>query len=204
MFEGLPSPLLSVTLIVGGYLLGSISTAIVTCRLMGLPDPRVSGSGNPGATNVLRVGGKRAAAITLFGDMLKGLIPVLIAQLLGASMPVVAATGLAAFLGHLYPVFFAFQGGKGVATLLGVLLGLHWLAGLATIVTWLAVAAIWRISSLSALVAAALSPIYVWQTTGSTLAAAVVLLMAAILYWRHRENIRRIAAGTEGRIGTDR
>lgn len=204
MLQDIPSPLLSVALVIGAYLLGSISTAIVTCHLMGLPDPRMSGSGNPGATNVLRVGGKRAAGITLFGDMLKGLIPVAIAHLLGASLPAVAATGLAAFLGHLYPVYFGFQGGKGVATLLGVLLGLNWLAGLATIVTWLAMAAIWRISSLSALVAAALSPVYVWRTTGSSFAAAVVLLMAALLYWRHRENIRRIAAGTEGRIGTDR
>jgi glycerol-3-phosphate acyltransferase PlsY len=204
MPEALPATLLEVSLVIGAYLLGSVSTAIVTCRLMGLPDPRSSGSGNPGATNVLRVGGRRAAAITLLGDVLKGLIPVLAAQLLGVSITVVAATGLAAFLGHLYPVYFGFKGGKGVATLLGVLLGLSWLAGLATILTWLATAAIWRISSLSALVAAALAPIYVWRGTGSGLAALVVLIMAAILYWRHRENIRRIAAGTEGRIGTGR
>jgi glycerol-3-phosphate acyltransferase PlsY len=124
-------------LIMTAYLLGSISSAIIVCQLMGLPDPRSLGSGNPGATNVMRIGGKKAAAITLFGDTLKGLIPVLIGQLLDVPLLILACIGLAAFLGHLYPVFFRFQGGKGVATLLGVLLGINWMLGLAAIGTWL-------------------------------------------------------------------
>ena len=123
-----------------GYLLGSVSTAIITCKLMGLADPRTVGSNNPGATNVLREGGKKAAAITLFGDMLKGLVPVLIAVVLDMPDEVIAATGVAAFLGHLYPVFYGFKGGKGVATILGVLLGIHWQLGLGTILIWLAMA----------------------------------------------------------------
>jgi glycerol-3-phosphate acyltransferase PlsY len=204
MSHGVSSLLLPAVLISSGYLLGSISTATITCRLMGLPDPRTSGSRNPGATNVLRVGGRKAAAITLAGDMLKGLLPVLAAQLLGAATVVVAATGVAAFLGHIYPVFFGFQGGKGVATFLGVLLGLQPLAGLATILTWLAAAAVWRISSLSALIAAAGAPLYVYWTTGSALAGAMTVIMTVVLYWRHRENIRRIADGTEGRLGAGR
>jgi glycerol-3-phosphate acyltransferase PlsY len=200
MSHGLSSLLLPAVLIVSGYLLGSISTAIITCRLMGLPDPRSSGSGNPGATNVLRMGGRKAAAITLAGDMLKGLLPVLAGQLLGAPTLVVAATGLAAFLGHVYPVFFGFRGGKGVATFLGVLLGVQPLAGLATILTWLAAAAVWRISSLSALIAAAGAPLYVYWATGSAPAGMMTAVMTVLLYWRHRENIRRIADGTEGRL----
>ena len=122
--------IIDILLVLGGYLFGSISTAILTCHLMGLPDPRSEGSGNPGATNVLRLGGKKAAFLTLSGDMLKGLVPVLIAQALHASPLIQSATALAAFLGHLYPVFFGFRGGKGVATALGVAFGLYWLAGL--------------------------------------------------------------------------
>lgn len=200
MSHDLSSLLMPALLIVSGYLLGSISTAIITCRLMGLPDPRNSGSRNPGATNVLRVGGKKAAAITLAGDFLKGLLPVLAAQLLAAPTVIIAATGLAAFLGHIYPIFFGFQGGKGVATFLGVLVGLQPLAGLATILTWLAAAAVWRISSLSALIAAAAAPLYVYWSTGSVRAGAMTAVMTVLLYWRHRENIRRIADGTEGRL----
>ncbi len=122
---------MNLLLIAAGYLLGSLSSAIIICRLLGLPDPRGQGSGNPGATNVLRIGGKKAAAATLIGDMLKGLIPVLIAKLLGASLAIQALVAIAAFLGHLYPLFFGFKGGKGVATALGVLLGIHWPVDLA-------------------------------------------------------------------------
>ena len=193
--------LLNTLLIVAAYLLGSISTAIITCRLMGLPDPRGVGSGNPGATNVLREGGKKAAIITLLGDTLKGLAPVLIGHALGAADPVVAAIGLAAFIGHLYPVFFGFKGGKGVATALGVLLGFHWGVGLAVLGTWLVMAAISRISSLSALVASLLAPLYVWLITGSpgiTLAATVMMML---VFWRHRSNIRNLLDGSESRIG---
>lgn len=185
-----------------GYLLGSVSTAIITCRLMGLPDPRSEGSRNPGATNVLRLGGKKAAAITLFGDMLKGLLPVLIALSLGMSDAVIAACGLSAFLGHLYPLYYGFQGGKGVATLLGVLLGMHWLLGLGTIGVWLAMAFTFRYSSLSALVAATASPMLAWFITHSPVISASIALMAVLLIWRHRSNIRNLLAGREDKIGS--
>lgn len=188
-------------LVLAAYLLGSISTAILVCRLAGLPDPRSQGSGNPGATNVLRTGRKGAAIITLLGDLLKGLIPVLIAMALALDPAWVAATGLAAFLGHLYPVYHRFQGGKGVATALGVLLGMHPLAGLATLATWLIAAAAGRISSLSALVAAALTPLYLYLITGETWFVLAGLAMAALIYWRHRSNIRKLLAGEEPRIG---
>ncbi|HEY5789789.1 MAG TPA: glycerol-3-phosphate 1-O-acyltransferase PlsY, partial [Gammaproteobacteria bacterium] len=146
------------------YLLGSLSSAVIVCRLAGLPDPRSGGSGNPGATNVLRLGGKRLAAVTLLGDLLKGLLPVLAARLLGVEPALLGVIALAAFLGHLYPLFFGFRGGKGVATALGVLLGLDWVVGLATLLTWLAVALLSRYSSLSSLVATALAPAWVgWR-----------------------------------------
>jgi len=142
---------MNVLWIVGAYLMGSIASAVVVARLMGLPDPRTQGSGNPGATNVLRLGGKKAAALTLLGDVLKGVIPVLAARLAGLPETGVALVALAAFLGHLYPVFFGFKGGKGVATAFGVLVAGAPLLGLAILVTWLAVAFASRISSLSAL-----------------------------------------------------
>ncbi len=185
-----------------GYLLGSVSTAIITCKLMGLADPRTVGSNNPGATNVLRAGGKKAAAITLFGDMLKGLIPVLIAVILAMPDEVIAVTGIAAFLGHLYPVYYGFKGGKGVATILGVLLGIHWQLGLGTIFIWLAMAFTFRYSSLSALVAATGSPILSWFITGSQIITASVAVMAAILIWRHRSNISNLLSGKEDKIGS--
>ncbi len=184
-------------LIAGAYLFGSISTAIIVCNLMGLPDPRSQGSGNPGATNVLRVGGKKPAAITLAGDSLKGLIPVLLARSLDAPDLTLALTGLAAFLGHLYPVFFSFRGGKGVATMFGVLFGLHWAVGLATVGSWLFVAKVLKISSLSALVASLLAPLYIWLIMPSREFIIVTALMTALLYWRHRSNIRRLLSGEE-------
>lgn len=184
-----------------GYLFGSVSAAIIVCRLMGLPDPRTEGSGNPGATNVLRVGGKKAAAVTLLGDLLKGTIPLLIARAITDEPATLALVGTAAFFGHLYPVFFAFQGGKGVATGLGVLLGWHWAAFLLTALTWLVVARLGKISSLAALAAFLLAPVYIWLLTGApalTIAAAVITLST---FWRHRSNIGKILAGTESRIG---
>jgi glycerol-3-phosphate acyltransferase PlsY len=184
-----------------GYLFGSVSAAIIVCRLMGLPDPRTEGSGNPGATNVLRVGGKKAAAVTLVGDLLKGTIPLLIARAITDEPLTLALVGTAAFFGHLYPVFFAFQGGKGVATGLGVLLGWHWAAFLLTALTWLVVARLGKISSLAALTAFLLAPVYIWLLTGAatlTIAAAVITLST---FWRHRSNIGKILAGTESRIG---
>lgn len=183
-----------------GYLLGSVSTAIITCKLMGLPDPRTDGSKNPGATNVLRLGGKKAAAITLTGDMFKGFIPALIAVLMSMPNEVIAAAGAAAFLGHLFPVFYGFKGGKGVATLLGVMLGTHWLVGLAVVATWLVMAFVFKISSLSALVAALLAPVYVWYITGSDILTITTACMTVLLYWRHRSNIAKLLSGEEGKI----
>lgn len=185
-----------------GYLLGSVSAAIITCKIMALPDPRTVGSNNPGATNVLRAGGKKAAIITLLGDMLKGLIPVLIVVLLDMPAEVIACTGLAAFLGHLYPVYYGFKGGKGVATILGVLLGTNWLLGLGTIGIWLFMALTLRYSSLSALVAASGSPVLAWFITQSQVITATVAVMAALLIWRHRINIKKLLAGQEDKIGS--
>ncbi len=191
-------------LVVGSaYLMGSLSAAIVVCKLLQLPDPRTEGSKNPGTTNVLRLGGKKAALLTLIGDMLKGLVPVAIAVAMNLSETTIALTLLATFLGHLYPLFFGFKGGKGVATALGGLIGLHWSIGLATIATWLTMAVLFRYSSLSALTAILLAPLYVWQlfpTTGSITLTAAMLLITIMLYWRHRSNIRNLLAGDEDRM----
>ena len=196
--------MLTTLFVVLGYLAGSISTAIIVCRAMGLPDPRSEGSRNPGATNVLRFGGKKAAAITLAGDFLKGVLPVLLARGVGVDDTGLALTGLAAFLGHLYPVFFGFEGGKGVATAFGVILGLSWLTALAALATWLIMAFTVRISSLSALTAATLAPLYAWLFGLPLIYSAAILFMAILLIWRHRSNIRDLLAGTEDKIGTDR
>ena len=187
-------------LVLAGYLFGSISTAIVVCRLMGLPDPRSQGSRNPGTTNVLRIGGKKAAILTLAGDMLKGLVPVLIARALGAGPEIQAATGLAGFLGHLYPVFFGFQGGKGVATALGVFFGLHWLTGLVVTGIWIAMALLFRISSLSALTAMLLAPLLFWYLQPEMSFVYATIVISVMLFWRHRTNIRDLLSGKEGRI----
>lgn len=191
---------MNLLLITAGYLLGSLSSAIIVCRLLGLPDPRGEGSGNPGATNVLRIGGKKAAAIALIGDMLKGLIPVLIAKLLGADLTIQAAVAVAAFLGHLYPLFFGFRGGKGVATAIGVLLGLHWPVGLLTIATWLVIAKVFKISSLAALLAILVTPLYIWWLIPNKSLMIAMLFMGTLLFWRHRSNIKGLLAGSEGKI----
>jgi glycerol-3-phosphate acyltransferase PlsY len=189
-------------LVLAAYLLGSVSSAIIVCRLMGLPDPRTQGSNNPGATNVLRIGGKKAAAITLAGDGLKGLIPLLGAHALQLETPGLAAIGLAAFLGHLYPVFFGFQGGKGVATALGVQWGLYWPLGLSVAAIWLFMAKVVRISSLSALVSMGLAPFLLWWLWDDPWLVGMQVLISLILFWRHKSNIRNLLAGAEGRIGT--
>jgi acyl phosphate:glycerol-3-phosphate acyltransferase len=191
----------SVLLVIAAYLLGSVSSAIIVCRLMGLPDPRSEGSGNPGATNVLRIGGKKAAAITLIGDSLKGVIPMLAAHLMGAGPDLLAAVALAAFLGHLYPVFFGFRGGKGVATALGVQLGLYWPIGLGVAAIWLFMAKVVRISSLSALVSMILAPVLVWVFWPERVLIGAQLVITGILIWRHRSNIRNLLTGSEERIG---
>lgn len=190
--------------VVAAYLVGSISSAVLVCKLMGKDDPRDAGSGNPGTTNVLRLHGKKAAAVTLLGDGLKGFLPVLLLKLAGAEELLIALAGVAAFLGHLFPLFFGFRGGKGVATLLGVLFAMHWLLGLGFALTWLLVALLFRYSSLAALSAALLAPLYTaWLFPDLTFAVAVAV-MAVLLFWRHQANIRNLLAGTESRIGGKR
>ena len=186
---------------IAAYLIGSISTAIIVCKIMGLPDPREGGSGNPGATNVLRIGGdkgKKAAAITLVGDMLKGLIPVLIAHWMQLEAKLIVLVGFMAFIGHLYPVFFGFKGGKGVATMLGVMFGLSLPIGLAVGATWLFVAKVLKISSLSALIATGLAPVYIYFLSGEFSWVFYTAIMTAFLFLRHRANIQRLMSGEEG------
>ncbi len=183
------------------YFMGSISSAVVVSKLMGLQDPRSVGSGNPGATNMLRVGGKKAAAITLLGDILKGVIPVVIARVFTTDPLVLALVAFMAFLGHLFPLFFGFHGGKGVATAFGAFVALSPWVGLALVITWSVIAAMFRYSSLSAVTAALLAPAYVWLLLPARPYFYVALTMAALLLWRHRSNIRNLLAGTEGKIG---
>ncbi|MEK8089919.1 glycerol-3-phosphate 1-O-acyltransferase PlsY [Thermithiobacillus plumbiphilus] len=188
-------------LILAAYLIGSITTAVLVARALGLPDPRSQGSGNPGATNVLRLGGRKAAVLTLLGDMFKGILPVLLARGLGADDGTLAAVALAAFLGHLFPVFFGFRGGKGVATGLGIYLALSLLLGLALALVWLAMARLFRISSLAALSAAVAAPLLTWWLLPGRPFLLLSLILAVLLLWRHKDNIQRILAGTEKRIG---
>lgn len=184
-----------------GYLLGSVSSAILVCRVLGKADPRTTGSGNPGATNVLRAHGRGPAAATLAGDVAKGLVPVAIAHALGLSPLVVALTGLGAFLGHLFPIFFDFRGGKGVATYIGVLFGMSPWLGLTFCAAWLATAAVTRYSSLAALVATVVTPIAALAAGMASPIVLVLNVMAVAIFERHRENIARLRAGTESRIG---
>ena len=187
------------------YLVGSLSFAVIISRLMGLNDPRTYGSGNPGATNVLRSGNKLAAILTLAFDALKGYVPVLLVAIYGPAYGLgegtAALVGLAAFLGHLWPVFFRFQGGKGVATAAGVLLGLNPWLGLATLLTWAIIAAFFRYSSLAAIVSAAFAPFYQLLIWGVEPALMCIVPMSLLLIWRHEGNIRKLLAGTESKIG---
>jgi glycerol-3-phosphate acyltransferase PlsY len=182
------------------YLMGSISSAILIARTFGLVDPRTVGSGNPGATNILRQGNKTAAAATLFGDLAKGTLPVVIARLISDDAVTLSLVGLAAFLGHLYPVFFGFRGGKGVATALGVYFGLNPLMGLALVLTWLLSATAFRYSSLAAILTAAASPLYAWYLLPGIPYLIMSFLIALLLLWRHRSNISRLISGREDRI----
>jgi glycerol-3-phosphate acyltransferase PlsY len=185
------------------YLLGSISFGVLASRLFHLPDPRSYGSKNPGATNVLRSGKQGAALFTLVGDVGKGWAAVALARYLGSGVDVdaTALTGLAVFLGHLFPIFLGFKGGKGVATALGVLLGFDPWLGLLSAAIWITVAVVWRISSLAALAAAALAPIYALFFLGLDQRTAVVFIMSLLLIWRHKSNIESLLSGTEPRIG---
>ncbi len=184
-----------------GYLLGSVSFAIVVSRLMALPDPRSYGSKNPGATNVLRSGSKPAAVLTLLGDGAKGWLAAWLAWRLTGDATVAAVAGFAAFVGHLWPVFHRFAGGKGVATAAGALLGLDWRVGVGTIATWLIIAFFLRYSSLAALVAALFAPLATFVLLGAGVPLIAVLAMAALLVWRHKLNIARLLAGEEPRLG---
>jgi len=195
MLETLALPMM---VIVGAYLIGSLSSAIILCKLAGLPDPRSQGSGNPGATNVLRFGGKKLAATVLILDVVKGILPVVIAILLGLDETWLAATALAAFLGHLYPVFFQFKGGKGVATALGGFLALSPLLAGSILLSWLIVFKLSRISSLSAIIAASLGPVYSIWLIDSVNARWIILIIAMMLVARHHGNIKRLLSGEEG------
>jgi len=201
------NPSLATLLVVAGaYLLGSVSFAVVVSKLFGLPDPHSYGSGNPGATNVLRTGNRSAAALTLIGDGLKGWIAVWLAQKLGASWGdaslATAGAALAVFIGHLFPVFHRFSGGKGVATAAGVAFALSWQLGVALLVVWAVLAAAFRISSLAALGAAIAAPLLGLYFIGNWPEAWVLFPITALLFWRHRENIRKLLAGTERKIGS--
>ena len=187
--------------VLAAYLMGSISSAIVVSRALGLQDPRKVGSGNPGATNVLRYSGKKAAIITLAGDILKGAIPVLAARAYGVEPIVLAWVMLAAFLGHVFPIFHGFRGGKGVATAFGALSALNGWVGLALVIIWLLTALAFRYSSLAGLVAALAAPLLVGWFQGGTFFIVIALVMTVLLVWRHRSNIRNLLAGTEDKIG---
>ena len=194
MLETYALPLM---MVIGAYLIGSLSSAIILCKLAGLPDPRSQGSGNPGATNVLRFGGKKLAATVLLLDVIKGIIPVVIGLLMGLDTNWLVATAFAAFLGHLYPLFFQFKGGKGVATAIGGLLAISPLLAGSILLTWMVVFAMSRISSLSAIVAAALTPVYSVWFIDSIPARWTILIMAIMLLLRHHTNIRRLLMGKE-------
>ena len=188
---------IEIVTIISAYFIGSISSAIIVCKLMGFDDPRKEGSGNPGATNVNRLYGNKPAAITLAGDSLKGFLPVLFVSLMSFSPVAIFLVGFAAFIGHLYPVFFGFKGGKGVATMMGVMVGLSLPIGLAVIGTWLFVAKVLKVSSASALVATALAPIYIYFLSGEMSWVYLTVLMTIMLFWRHKSNIQKLINGSE-------
>lgn len=198
MTESAFTPLFS---IVAAYLLGSVSFGILISSAFGLPDPRTVGSGNPGATNVLRSGKKAAAILTLLGDAAKGWLAVSLALHYGLAGWIVCAVALAVFLGHLYPVYYGFKGGKGVATALGVLLAISLWLGLCVLLTWLLVFALWRYSSLAALAAAGLAPVYALLLLQYRGYAAMAAVLAIFMFWRHRNNIRKLLSGTEDGFG---
>lgn len=189
----------TIIFIVIAYLFGSLSSGTIVCKLMGLPDPRTQGSNNPGTTNVLRIGGKWAALITLLGDALKGVIPVVLARLFHVEGIALGFVALGAFLGHLYPIFFKFQGGKGVATFFGTMFALAVPLGLALVVTWLIIALLFRYSSLAAITATILAPVYVIIFQHYHYFIPIVVI-AVLILWKHKANIKRLRFGTEGKI----
>jgi glycerol-3-phosphate acyltransferase PlsY len=192
--------IIDIALIIFAYLLGSISSAIVVCKIMRLPDPRTEGSGNPGATNVLRLGGKKAAIITLLGDILKGVIPVLIARAVGLTDLALALVACAAFVGHLFPIFFGFQGGKGVATAFGAVVALSWIVGFSSLGIWIIFAVAFRYASLASICAAISMPIFGYFLANKTYTIPLII-MCIIVLWKHRANVVRIVQGKESRLG---
>ncbi|WP_116963650.1 glycerol-3-phosphate 1-O-acyltransferase PlsY [Fastidiosibacter lacustris] len=189
-----------IVMLIIGYLLGSINSAILTCKLLGLPSPRTIGSGNPGTTNVLRLGGKKAAIITLLGDAIKGFVPVIIAHVIVLSNTEIGYVALASVIGHIFPIFFSFKGGKGVATLIGVMLGFYWIIGIIFLAAWLLCALITKYSSLSALLATIISSICIIFMMNFN-SALPFLMITIIVFVRHHENIKRLIDGTESKIG---
>jgi len=189
--------------LIASYLLGSISSAIIICKIAGLPDPRTKGSKNPGATNVLRIGGKKIAALVLFLDALKGALPVILAHYFGLSLFESTIILLCAFLGHVFPIFYGFKGGKGVATFIGGLIGLNFFVGVTFLIIWLFIAKVIKISSIAALTATLLSPIYFYFiTTHNLKATLVIFIINLFIYFTHRTNIKRIMNGDEDVIGS--
>ncbi|PID46440.1 MAG: acyl-phosphate glycerol 3-phosphate acyltransferase [Proteobacteria bacterium] len=192
--------ILPAALVIAAYLLGSVSTAILAAKLFGFPDPRYHGSNNPGTTNVLRLGGKLPAAFTLLGDALKGLIPVVIAKALGVNDLSLVLVAIAALSGHLFPIFYGFNGGKGVATAMGIFLGINPVIGLAVMVTWLSVAVAFNMSSVAALIAVLFAPFYFYLITNSSALGFGLLIITALIYWKHIPNIQRLLMGIESKI----
>ncbi len=192
--------ILGIVLVVLGYLCGSLASAVIVCRIMGLPDPRKQGSGNPGATNVLRLGGKKAAALTLAGDVLKGAVPVLLAHLLSDSPTVLASTAVAAIIGHMYPVFFQFKGGKGVAATFGAVAALVFPVALFMGAVWVLTAMATRYASLASLAAAVAAPLFALVFIQQPATVVALVIIAALLVYRHRENIQRLRDGIESEI----
>ncbi len=192
--------ILGIVLVVLGYLCGSLASAVIVCRIMKLPDPREQGSGNPGATNVLRLGGKKAAALTLAGDMLKGAIPVLLAHLLSDSPAILASTAVAAIVGHMYPVFFRFKGGKGVATTFGAVAALVYPVALFMGAVWVVTAMATRYASLASMAAAVAAPLFALVFIQEPAYVVALVIIAALLVYRHRENIQRLRLGIESEI----
>ncbi|MHC8440815.1 MAG: glycerol-3-phosphate 1-O-acyltransferase PlsY [Candidatus Eutrophobiaceae bacterium] len=194
--------LIYATLMVCAWLIGSLASAIIVCRIAGKPDPRKEGSGNPGATNVRRLHGSRMAALVLVGDVAKGMVPVAIALFLGFPEEMAALVGFAAFIGHLYPVFFRFSGGKGVATFSGVILVINGWAGLAAFAAWLLLLWISRYVCLASISAAMLVPVFAAYTGSNAVSVAIYALMGVLIVWSHRSNIRKLLNGTENKLGS--
>lgn len=196
--------ILSIFYIIVAYCVGSICSAVIVCRLFGYPDPRTAGSNNPGATNVLRIAGKQCAITVLIADMLKGLLPVLLVNLLGGNTALLGFVALAAVLGHMFPIFFKFKGGKGVATALGAILGLYWLLGAMVIATWLIIARLTRYSSLASILSVTAAPFYSLMILGNVNAFIPLMIITLFVLYKHHENILRLMDKTESKINLNK